>query len=281
MILSLPPQSHCDGVSQWRVRTRTWLPCIAALIVAGCGGTKLLREPAQLQIAKPLVEAADARLAVRLDWVTVRNAPGSWARNADWDEYHVRMRNLSESRVEVTEFAVIDSLGTRVLAGNDRKDLVKNSRNTVRRYRHSGLKLKAGVGGAGLIVAGAATTLGVGTAYAVAVASTAGWGGAAGGMTAAGAGLILAGPAVIAVGVVRAVNNSKVNKRILALRTDLPITIEPGTEVPMVIFFPLAPAPREFQVSYRDADRAHRLDGDTDAALAGLHLYSKKPASRP
>ena len=280
MVLPLQPHSRCDRESQRRPQSWTWSLCIAVLMLAGCDGTKLLREPQPLHVAKPLMETADARLAVRLDWVTVRNGVGAWARNADWDEYHVRVRNLSEAPIELTGIAVFDSLGTRLLAGADRKDLVRNSRKTVRRYRDSGLKVKAGLGGAGLIVAGAATTLGVGTAYAVAVASTAGWGGAAGGMTAAGAGFILAGPAVLAVGVVRAVNNAKVNNRILALRTHLPIVIEPLTEREIVVFFPLAPAPRKLQVGYRDADSAHRLDMDTEAALAGLHLYSKEPPSR-
>ncbi|MEO6064909.1 MAG: hypothetical protein ABIP49_03895 [Lysobacterales bacterium] len=249
-------------------------------MLAGCGGTKLLREPQPLHVAKPLIETADERLAVHLDWVTVRNGVGAWARNADWDEYHVRVRNLSGSPVELTDISVFDSLGTGLLSGADRKELVRNSRKSVRRYRDSGLKVKAGLGGAGLIVAGAATTLGVGTAYAVAVASTAGWGSAAGGMTAAGAGLVLAGPAVLGVGVVRAINNAKVNTRIQALRTQLPIDIEPQSERAIVIFFPLAPAPRKLQVDYRDADGAHRLDVDTKAALAGLHLYSNELSSR-
>lgn len=241
-------------------------------MLAGCGGTKLLREPLPLPIANSLSEAADARIGVRLDWVLVRNAEGAWARNADWDEYHLVVRNLSGSSLTVTRIAVLDSVGTWLPAGADRKDLVKNSRSTVRRYRDSGLKVKAGAGGAGLIAAGVATTLGVGAAYTAATAYGAALGGTAGGVTAVGAGLLLAGPAVLAVGVVRAVNNSKVNQRILSLRTPLPLTLAAGSEARVVVFFPLAPSPRKLQLHYLDASDAHVVAVDTRSALDGLHL---------
>ncbi len=257
----------------------SWLACLAVLLLSGCGGTKLLREPRPLPVANPLAEAADARLAVRLDWVIVRNAESAWARNADWDEYHLVLRNLSVSPLEVTRVTVRDSLGSWVSAGADRKDLVRLSRSTVRRYRHSGLKVKAGVGGAGLIAAGVATTLGMGTAYVAATAYGAALGGTAGGVTALGAGLLLAGPAVLAVGVVRAVNNSRVDQRIQALRTELPLTVEAGSEARVVLFFPLAPSPSQLQVRYRSAIGSHVLDVDTRRALDGLHLAGSVSSS--
>ena len=49
-----------------------------------------------------LAASGDARIAASLDWVIVRDGPGTWAKNADWDEYLVTLRNDSAEPVTVT-----------------------------------------------------------------------------------------------------------------------------------------------------------------------------------
>ena len=249
--------------------SRTLGVTLAVLVLSACGGAKVVKEPQPVEVTTALAEAADARLAARLDWVIVRNASTAWAKNADWDEHHLRVRNLSATPIELLDVLVFDSLGTRVQPLGTRKQLVKGSKSSARRYRDSGLKVKAGVGGTGLIIAGATTTGAMGVAY-VYVASM-GLGGPVS-LSAAGAGLLVAGPTVLAIGIVRAVNNTKVNNRILALQSTLPLSIAGNAEHRLVLFYPLAPAPGHIQVRYRDTQGEATLDIDTTQALAGLHL---------
>ena len=250
--------------------SRTLGVTLAVLVLSACGGAKVVKEPQPVEVTTALAEAADARLAARLDWVIVRNARMAWAKNADWDEYHLRVRNLSATPIELLDVSVFDSLGTRVQPLGTRKQLVKGSRSSARRYRDSGLKVKAGVGGTGLIIAGATATGAVGAAYLYAMGMAPGMG--ISGLSAAGAGLLVAGPAVFAIGIVRAVNNTKVNNRILALQSTLPLSIAGNAEQRLILFYPLAPAPGHIQVRYRDTQGEGTLDIDTTQALAGLHL---------
>ena len=179
------------------------------------------------------------------------------------------MRNLSATPIELLDVSVFDSLGTR-------KQLVKGSKSSVRRHRDSGLKVKAGVGGTGLIIAGATVTGAMGAAY-VYVAGM-GLGGPVS-VSAAGVGLLEAGPAVLAIGMVRAVNNTKVNNHMLALQSTPPLSVDCNAEQRLILFYPLAAAPGHLQVSYRDTQGEGTLDIDTTQALAGLHLSAAGTAA--
>ena len=256
--------------------SRTLGVSLAVLVLSACGGAKVVKEPQPVEVTTALAEAADAHLAARLDWVIVRNASTAWAKNADWDEYHLRVRNLSATPIELLDVSVFDSLGTRVQPLGTRKQLVTGSKSSARRYRDSGLKVKAGVGGTGLIIAGATATGAVGAAYLYAVGMAPGMGMS---VSAAGAGLLVAGPAVFAIGIIRAVNNTKVNNRILALQSTLPLSIAGNAEQRLILFYPLAPAPGHIQVRYRDTQGEATLDIDTTQALAGLHLSASGTAA--
>jgi len=49
------------------------------LALTACGGTKVLKEPDSFVATQPLVTASDQTLSVALDWVIVRDGPGTWA----------------------------------------------------------------------------------------------------------------------------------------------------------------------------------------------------------
>ena len=83
------------------------------MTLAGCGGSRLIKNAKPPVTTQALVEAADSQLAARLDWVSVRNGPGAWAKNADWDEYLIRVRNLGDAPVRITSVVVVDCLDTR------------------------------------------------------------------------------------------------------------------------------------------------------------------------
>jgi hypothetical protein len=241
--------------------------------LAGCGGTKVLKEPRPIQTTQPLATASDHRLTVMLDWVIVRDGPGTWAKNSDWDEYLLKVSNLSDQPIHVTRLTVVDSLSTRIESRSTRKALVSGSKETARRYEKAGMKVKAGSGAGAMLVAGAAATaVGVGAATAAAYGTAMSAGAAAAGTAGAAAGgLLLLGPALVVGGVVRGVNNSAVNKEIVARQTQLPLEISVGNEVQLDVFFPLGPSPDVVELSYADATGEHSLIIDTSSALKGLH----------
>jgi hypothetical protein len=236
--------------------------------VSGCGGSKVLKEPEPLVVTQSLAAASDERLSVTLDWVIVRDGPGTWAKNADWDEYLLHVNNLSDGSLEITDITVLDSLGTRIDTGNSRRKLVKGAKKTKRRYKDEGLKVKAGAGAGTMMVAGAAAWAGAG-----AVALSGGvLGAASAGATVAATGLILAAPVLAVGGVLRGVNNSKVNNEVESRQTILPLALHENEEKPLDVFFPLTPSPRQIELTYVDSRGEHTLIVDTLTSLEGLHL---------
>ena len=247
---------------------------VTALVLSACGGTKVLKNSQPLQATEPLAAASDQRVTAILDWVIVRDGPGTWAKNADWDEYLLRVSNLSDQPIQITGLIVIDSLDTRIEPAPGRKHLVKGSKLTARRYKDSGIKVKAGRGTGTMLVAGAAVTVvGVGAGYAAVLGGGIGTAGAGAG---AAGGLLLLGPALVVGGVVRGVRNSAVNKEIIQRQTQLPLQISAGEQLALDIFFPLAPSPRLVEIIYTDAHGEHRLAIDTSAVLHGLHMDASK-----
>ncbi len=243
-----------------------------ALLLAACGGTKVLKEAQSIQTTRPLAATSDQRVTATLDWVIVRDGPGTWAKNADWDEYLIRVRNLSDQPIQVTRVTVVDSLNTRIESQSGRKELVKGSKRTARRYKKSGIKVKAGRGAGTMLVAGAAVTaIGVASAQAVALGSIMSGATTAGSAGTAVGGLLLLGPALVVGGIVRSVNNRAVNKEILHRQTEFPLQVPASEELTLDIFFPLAPSPEKIEVMYRDASGENSLIIDTRTALFGLH----------
>ena len=239
---------------------------VTLLIVclSGCGGTKVLKEPEPLAIAQSIANASDNALSARLDWIIYRDGPGTWAKNVDWDEYMIGVKNVGGDSLRITNIVVVDSLGTQIKPRHNRKDLVKGTKETKRRYKGEGFKVKAGVSGAVLLGAGV-----------VAAAGTSGLGAAAmaGGGAAAGAAAVVVLVPVLAVGgVFRGINNSKVNNQIEIRQTELPIELNEEEEKNLVLFFPLVPSPRQIELTYVDLRGEYKLIVDTQTSLEGLHL---------
>jgi len=255
------------------------LACVFIVVLSGCAkGTKLIKEPEPYEIAKPLASASDKRLVATLDWVIVRAGPGTWAKNADWDEFLLRFENLSGSPIQITNVLVYDSLGTQIDARPDRKKLVKGSKETKRRYADSDIKIMAGWGGAELALAGAGVIVVGGALFASTLAYSAGPA-SAGAIAGAGAGVAaaaIAAPILIFHGLSRSSKNKKVNKEIIRRQTVLPIEIPSSQELSTDSFFPLVPSPTHLEVIYTDTENEYRLIIDTQEALNGLHLRPEK-----
>ncbi len=249
---------------------------LSTCALAGCGGTKVLKEPQPIQTTQPLAAISDERVTATLDWVIVRDGPGTWAKNADWDEYLLRVKNETGQPIQVTRLTVVDSLGTRIESESERKKLVKGSKMTAKRYKGSGVKVKAGMGVGTMLASGAAVTVaGVGIAAAT-MGPVIGGATAAGGAGAAMAAGLLIGPALAVGGVVRGINNNKVSKQIELRQTSLPVEVPAGEELRLNTFFPLAPSPQMVSVIYTGVDGEHVLVIDTNSALSGLHIDAPK-----
>ncbi len=257
---------------------RQYLTLIAVItafsILTGCGGTHVLTEPQPLPKEQILATGNDANIEVDLDWVIVRDGPGTWARNADWDEYLFSVRNRSGQSLSIEKVSVIDSMQTRVMSRSGRKQLVKSSKTTARRYRDSGLEVRAGSSAGTMLVAGTTVTaVGLTTASMVATGGWATGAATAGSAGAVAGGLILLGPAIAVGGVLRGVNNNAVNNEIEKRQTALPLDVPPEHEATLDLFFPLAPSPVMVELVYADdSGRRHTIIIDTSTALHGLHI---------
>ena len=250
------------------------LIAIAIFSLAGCGGSKILKEPKPMEHQGLLAAESHGTLAVVLEWVIVRDGPGTWSKNADWDEHLFRVHNVSSSDVTIESVVIYDSLETMVVSGADRKQLIKGSKAASKRYETEGLEVKAGLGAAGLAASGAAAYVG-GSYLAVATLTGAAGTGAGTAVVALGAAFVAA-PALLVGGMIRGSNNNSVGQEIANRQTSLPLRLSAGEEVPLDLFFPLSPSPVKVEINYSDAAGSHVLILDTKAALDGLHLRESK-----
>ncbi len=243
-----------------------------AVILSGCGGSKVLKEPQPIEIKQPLATASDERLSAILNWVIVRDGPGTWAKNADWDEYLMRVQNRSDEPIRVTKIVVFDSLGTQIEPVGNRSMLVDRSKDVARRYKDEGLKVKAGEGAETLAVAGGVLTV---AGAAVGIAALSGSTSALAASSAA-AGAVVLGPVLLVsgavAGMVKTINNQEVGEQIYSRHTLLPAVLTAAQEQRLDLFFPLAPSPSQIEITYVDSRGQHTLIIDTQAALEGLHL---------
>ena len=252
---------------------------ILMTVMTGCGGTALLKDPLPLDSVGPVVAASDGHLAVTVDSLIVRDGPGTWARNADWDEYRLTVHNLAETPVWLDRVFVVDTLDHAVDVGSSRKELVRQSKEVVRRHEDAGLDIKAGAGTSTLLTSGTVVSaVGLGTVSAAGTGALVSGGMASvGGAAAAASGMLLVGPALITSGIVRGVNNAKVNDRIESEHTELPILIPAAEKKHLNLFFPLIPSPQQLVLAFRDGDAVRQLVLDTSSALAGLHSAGEDP----
>lgn len=244
---------------------------VFCVLITGCGGSKVLKEAVPVASIEPLAYAADGSLEVSLDLVVVRDGPGTWAKNADWDEYRLRVSNFRGTSVEVKGIVVHDLTGTPVMSSNHRKTLVKESKAVAERYNDQGVVVVSGIGTAG-VVAGAAVTTTVALTTAVAAPM-------AGGAAVVGAGVLFA-PVLITGGVIKGVNNGKVSREIEARSTNLPFSVRNGEIAELTAFFPLTVSPTRVELIYLEEGQEKSIFIDTAEQLAGLHIGEGKPKKK-
>lgn len=244
--------------------------------LTGCGGTKVLKKPHPLENTQPIATASDQHVSATLIWVIVRDGPGTWAKNADWDEYLINIVNESGKSIQIIDVTIVDSLGVRLTNSVDYKKLVDESYETTKRYKDNNLKVKAGIGAGTVLAVGGATLLGFGAAGAAAAPAAIMAGpGVVYGAAATGAILVFV-PAVVGIGVVRHFRRKKVAKEIEKRHTALPVSINSHENLFLDVFYPLAPSPIQLEITYKVAGVNETLIINTNEALKGLHLVHEE-----
>ncbi len=236
------------------IRPAFLLVVVSAL--CACGGTGLRKNPIPMPLSEPVGWSQDDHLRASVDHIIVRDGPGSWARNADWDQYQLTLRNLGPAAIQIESIMIIDAFETAIAPGNSRKNLVHGSREVRQRYDAADLDVKSGAAAPTLVGAGAATTaLGVGTVSAAGSGALVSGGTASlAGASAVASGLLVLGPALVATGVVRGINNWKVDDHIKSSAAVLPMELKTQEQAHLDLYFPIVPVPVKLVVAHRYAD---------------------------
>ena len=246
-------------------------------VLCGCVSTKykLAKKdtpPAKLlNIAFPPAAPLQATLATLI----VYRGPGSWKREALWDEYVVELVNGGDRPLIIDSATLLDSKGMPYAAGSDPWMLERQSKTLERQYRDRG-EAFVRTAGAGLVIVGAGAAAG----------SAAGSGAALVAPAAAGA----AAAAVVVVVVVLPVyyvsvlainhhNKKAVMTEFERRRLALPLTLAPGETRTGSLFFPMVRSPSSLVLHSVSGSvtRSARLSLDF---LSALHVPGT-PAAIP
>ena len=253
------------------------LVCLAGLLSA-CGGSKLIKNPVPIEFTTPLEQVSDRQVTATLQWVIVRDGPGSWAKYANWDEYLLSVINQTGEEIHITGARIVDSMGFQHSSDSNRSRLVKASKETIKRYKKIDIGISAGYGGgAALVAAGvgagylASAALNVAVEAALLSGAT-----TTGTMVVAASAAFVVAPILIVGGIMQGVNNHKVTAEIVARHTALPVTVAANETLRLNIFFPLAPSPQRIDIAYSGSIGERVISLDTNEVLNGLHVVSSQ-----
>lgn len=249
------------------------LVCVAGFL-SGCSGSKLIKNPVPLETAKSLEQVSDQRITASLQWVIVRDGPGTWAKNANWDEYLLSVHNQTGEDIQVTTALLMDSMGFQHRNDFNQRRLANASRESIKRYKdvdisytagkaEGALLIAAGVGAGFLINAAVDATIEAALTNSVTTASSIG--------IAAGMVLVVA-PILIVAGITQGINNHEVSAEMDARHTALPVTVAPNATLKMNLFFPIVPSPQRIDIGYSGAFGERVISLDTTEVLDGLHI---------
>ena len=253
------------------------LVCFAGLLSA-CGGSKLIKDSVPIELTTPLEQARDRQVTATLQWVIVRDGPGSWAKNANWDEYLLSVNNQTGEEIQITGAHIVDSLGFQLSSDSNRSRLVKASRETIKRYKEIDIDINAGyAGGAAMIAAGVGAGYLASAALNVAVEAALMSGATATGtMVVAASAAFIVAPILIVGGIMQGVNNHKVTTEIVARHTALPVKLAANETLRLNLFFPLAPSPQHIDIVYSGPFGESEIQINTSEILNGLHVVPSK-----
>jgi len=258
------------------VKTRNGLAFLIMIsLLTSCVSAKYKMASEDTPPPVPLNVSAEANsVNALINTVIIFGGPGSWKRDAYWDEYMLSIRNHGEQPVALTSATLIDFQGNPVVSGDNPWELQDQSRAWVENYSSGtgGVIIKVGATSllAGAIVGGAATATGalIAATYGVGVSA---------GMAAA----VVATCTVIALPVVgissvllNVIRKHKIEDEFNRRRLMLPATIPPGQVTQGSLFFRVTPGPQRLSLLFTGVDRGFDVSVDLKP-LSDLHIDTK------
>lgn len=234
------------------------------LLASGCVSNRYRMVKASRAVPPVPLERAfpAAPLQVKLQALITYHGPGSWKRDALWDEYVIFVANPGPDPVVLTGVVLLDHERHPVEPGADPWLLEKQSMTREQRYKATGIAFVR------------YTTPGVvllGTGVAIAGASV-GMGGISTGAATAATATVIALPIYyLAVISINHDNKKDVQAEFKKRRLQSPMQFGPGASYTGSLFFPMVVSPRELKVTWRRGQETGETILDL-AFLAGLHV---------
>jgi len=215
-----------------------------------------------------------ASLQPTLTALIIYGGPGSWKREALWDEYVITLENSGERPITVDFASLDDSAGTAYAAGNDPWALENQSKKLEKQYRNRGEAFMRAAGPGVLIVGAGAATISA----------------AAGGTVFVSAGMVGAAVAtvvVLPVYYLTVVGINHYNKKAVVAefnrrRLPLPLTLAPGETRTGSLFYPMLRNPSSLELRWSSETVSAQATLPLDF-LNGLHVPSApgEPVAQP
>jgi hypothetical protein len=204
-----------------------------------------------------------APLDASLASVITDGGPGSWKREAFWDEYVVVLHNSGAQPLQIASVTLVDFTGTSRSAGDDPWALEHESKTLERKYRDSGMAF-ARIAAPRVLVPAAEP----------AVIATAGIG-AAGAATAATATVVALPVYGLAIWDINRHHKAAIKAEFNRRRLPLPLSLAPGETRTGSVFFPMVPNPRSLDLNWSNESGT----GDAALPLDFLHELQVTAAS--
>jgi hypothetical protein len=243
------------------------LACAALCVVTGCVSGNYRFASKDMPPASALnVHFPPAPLEASLASVITDGAPGSWKREAFWDEYVVALHNTGEQPLEVASLSLVDFAGTSRAPGDDPWALERESKTLERKYQDSGMAF-ARIAVPRILLA---------TAEPVVIASAGiGAAGAAAAATATAVALPVYG---LTIWGINRHHKSAIKAEFNRRRLPLPLSLAPGETRTGSLFFPMIPNPRSIDLNWSTES------GTDDSVLPldflyGLHVPAASAAN--
>jgi hypothetical protein len=235
----------------------------AALLLTGCVSPKYQNAKKSTPPPQLLnVAFAPAPLEAALKTVITYNGPGSWKRNALWDEYVVTLHNPGSQPLSVIAADLTDYAGTPRPAGSDPWALEKESKTLEQQYREMGMAFVRYTA-PGLVIVGTGAAIMSGTGIF-----------SAGFATAATVTAIALPVYYTGVLTINHYNKTAREKEFTRRRIVLPLALAPGETRTGSFFFPMVPSPRSLGLHWSTGPAA----GESVLPLEFLHgLHVKAP----
>ena len=212
------------------------------------------------------VPLATTPLGVELTSLITYGGPGSWKRNAFWDEYVVTLHNPGNQPLTINDASLVDFTGAAQSVGDNPWELEKTSKTLERKYKDIGVAFvrytapAAIIVGAGFAYVGGATTL------------------SAAFTTAATATIVLIPVYYLGVVIINHHNKTEVEKEFNRRRLVLPLTLSPGGTIVGSFFFPMVPNPRSLNLRWSSGPAGGESALPLDF-LHGLHVKAAVAAT--